>query len=209
MANIIFDFDGTIADSLPATIAIFEELLRGGKPMTPEEVERLRGMSLLRVGAELRIVPWKAPLLLARGRSRMRRRMKTIPIFPGIAETIRQLRADGHTLYVVSSNSTQNIRIFLKQHKLDTEFVRLYGSAGIFGKTKLLRTMLRRTRVDHTNTYYIGDEVRDIEAAKKNSIKVIAVTWGYNNAAILHDHSPDVMAASPAEILNALQDAKS
>lgn len=204
MANVIFDFDGTIADSLPLVIAIFGELLRGGKPVPPEEVERLRGMSLLRVGAELRIVPWKVPFLLARGRSRMRRRLDEVPLFPGIDDVIRQLHADGHRLDIVSSNSARTIRVFLRKHDLDRNFIRIYGRAGIFGKKKLLRMMLQRTQLDREQTYYIGDEVRDIEAAKHAGIHMVAVAWGYNNTRILQAHKPDFLADKPADIIKVI-----
>jgi phosphoglycolate phosphatase-like HAD superfamily hydrolase len=204
MANVIFDFDGTIADSLPVVITIFEELLRGGKPMPAAEVERLRGMSLLRVGAELKIVPWRVPFLLARGRARMRRRLDEIPMFDGMDAVIRRLNAEGHKLYVVSSNSARTIRVFLESHNLDNQFIRVYGRAGLFGKTKLLRLMLRRNRLDTDETYYIGDESRDVEAAHRNHVRAIAVTWGYNNNKLLKAHKPEFMAGKPADILAAV-----
>ena len=204
MANVIFDFDGTIADSLPVVIAVFEELMRGGKPMPHAEVERLRGMSLLRVGAELRILPWRVPLLLARGRARMRRRLDEVPMFDGIEAVIRQLNADGHKLYIVSSNSARTIRVFLKKHRLDTEFIRVYGRAGVFGKKKLLRMMLQRNRLDRGDTYYIGDESRDVEAARHAGIRMIAVTWGYNNNTLLQTHHPDFLVDKPADILRVI-----
>jgi phosphoglycolate phosphatase-like HAD superfamily hydrolase len=204
MANVIFDFDGTIADSLPVVIAIFEELLRGGRPMPPAEVERLRGMSLLRVGAELKIVPWRVPFLLARGRSRMRRRLDEVPIFDGMEAVIRQLHKDGHQLYVVSSNSARTIRVFLKKHDLDNQFIRVYGRAGVFGKTKLLRLMLRRNGLDPQDTFYIGDESRDIEAAHRCHVRAIAATWGYNNNSLLKSHAPDFLVDKPADIASAV-----
>lgn len=199
--NIIFDFDGTIADSLPLVIRLFERMMRGGKPMPPGEVDRLRGMSLAHAGAELRIPPWKAPLFLARGRRMMRRHLDEVPIFPGIVEVIRQLQQDGHQLYVVSSNSARNIRIFLKRHELDNVFVHIKGSAGIFGKKKLLRDMLHRSKLVTGDTLYIGDEVRDIDAAHHCGIRIIAVTWGYNNHEIIQKHKPNFVADKPADIL--------
>ena len=200
MANIIFDFDGTLADTLGVTINIFEQLLRGGKPMPPDEVDRLRGMALWKVGAELRILPWKVPYLLARGRAKMRRQMKHVDIFPGMAEAVRQLDADGHKLYILSSNSVRNIRPFLKRFGLQTEFIKVVGGAGVFGKRRKLKRFVKTNSLDPNETYYIGDEVRDIDAAHHAGIKAIAVTGGYNNEQALREHKPDFVAKQPGEI---------
>jgi phosphoglycolate phosphatase-like HAD superfamily hydrolase len=204
VANIIFDFDGTLADTLGVTIKIFEKLLRKGEPMPAEEVERLRGLPVWRVGMELRIRPWKVPYLLARGRAKMRREMKYVEIFPGMAETVRQLNADGHKLYILSSNSVHNIRPFLKRYKLSNEFIKVVGGAGVFGKRRLLKRTVRRYGFNPEQTYYVGDEIRDIDAARHAGIKVIVVTGGYNNEKALRGHDPDFVAKQPADIAKIL-----
>jgi phosphoglycolate phosphatase len=204
VAHIIFDFDGTIADSLPLVIKLYEDMIRGGQPMPREEVERLRGMSLLRVGRELRIMPWRIPVLLGRGRARMRHEIGNVPVFPGMPELIRQLHDDGHTLYIVSSNSVHNIRPFLKRFELNKQFKHMYGNAGLLGKGRLLKLVAKRNRLNLSDTVYIGDEVRDIEAAKKAGMRIISVTWGYNTESVLREHAPDFVAMNPGDILKAL-----
>ena len=204
MANVIFDFDGTIADSLGLVIHIYEQLMRGGERVSAEEIERLRSMSLLHVAFELKIKPWKMPFLLARGRSMMRRQINTVEAFEGMPELIRELHGDGHKLYIMSSNSVQNIKPLLKRYEVRKEFIKLYGGAGLLGKATVLRRLLKRQKLDPNDTFYIGDEVRDIEAAKKAGIRIIAVTWGYNNESILRKHEPDFVATKPADIKKAL-----
>lgn len=205
MANIIFDFDGTLADTLGLTIHIFEGLVHGGKPLSPEEVERLRGMSMIHIGAELKILPWKVPFLLARGRAKMRRRMREVNVFAGMPEVVRQLQADGHKLFILSSNSVQNIRPFLKRNDIYEPFVKVYGGSSIFGKTRVLKRALKRDLLAREDTFYIGDEVRDIEASHNAGIRVISVTWGYNNEHILREQDPDFLVRTPAEILQAVR----
>lgn len=205
MGNIIFDFDGTIADSFALAVHIYEQLLRGGEPMPPEEIERLRSMSMLHVALELKIAPWRVPWLLARGRTLMRRRINTVEAFEGMPELIRQLNQDGHKLFITSSNSVQNIKPLLKRYDLRKEFIKLYGSAGLFGKANLLKRLIGRQKLDPNETFYIGDEVRDIEASKRAGIKVVAVTWGYNSEVILREHHPDFVAKTPADIRKLVQ----
>jgi phosphoglycolate phosphatase len=200
VANIIFDFDGTLADTLAVTVKIFEGLLRGGEPMHAEEIERLRGLPLWRIGSELRILPWKVPYLVARGRAKMRREIPHIQIFPGVPELLHELNADGHKLYIVSSNSVRNINLFLKRYDLRKEFIRISGGSGLLGKRRVLKRFIQKNRLDPAVTYYVGDEIRDIEAAHHAGLQAIAVTKGYNNEAALREHKPDFVAHAPAEI---------
>ncbi|MGH7241699.1 MAG: HAD-IA family hydrolase [Candidatus Saccharimonadales bacterium] len=205
MANVIFDFDGTIADSFALAVHIYEQLLRGGELVPEAELERLRSMSMLHVALELKIAPWRVPFLLARGRTMMRRKIDTVQAFDGMPELIRQLNQDGHKLFITSSNSVQNIKPLLKRYNLRKEFIKLYGSAGLFGKANLLKRLMRRQKLDPHETFYIGDEVRDIEASRRAGIRVISVTWGYNSESILREHHPDFVAKKPADIRKLLQ----
>src|SRR5882757_51124 len=113
MANIIFDFDGTIADSLMVVLGIIHELTGHDMPQTAEEVERLRSMTLLQAAREANVRVGKVPFMVARGRRLMRTRMEDITAFKGIPEAITELHAQGHGLYIMSSNSVQNIEQFL------------------------------------------------------------------------------------------------
>lgn len=174
--------------------------MRDGKPIDPDEVERMRGMSMVHLALELKIKPWRLPFMLARGRTMMRRRIGTVDVFPGIVDVIRTLHADGHKLYVVSSNSVQNIRPVLKRNDVRDEFIKLYGGAGIFGKAHILRKVLKKQKLDPTQTIYIGDEARDVEGAQRAGIRIISVTWGYNTEKLLRSHDPDFIAVSPDAI---------
>ena len=52
---------------------------------------------------------------------------------------------------------------------------------------------------------YIGDETRDIQAAKKAGIRSAAVTWGYNSRKALEAQSPDYLIHSPQELFHLFQ----
>jgi phosphoglycolate phosphatase-like HAD superfamily hydrolase len=53
-------------------------------------------------------------------------------------------------------------------------------------------------------TTYIGDEGRDIEAAKRVGVRSVAVNWGYNNAELLASHHPAAQASDSAELARIL-----
>lgn len=204
MSAVIFDFDGTIADSYPVIIDVFRQLTKRA-PLPPAEVQRLRQLPLHDLSRELRLPKWQIPFLLWRGRRLMRSRVAEVKIFPGIEDVIKRFHSDGHQLFVVSSNSRQAIELFLKHHKLDNYFVQIYGSIGLFSKAKSLAKVVESNHIDKEKCYYIGDEVRDIEAALKVGIKQVAVTWGYNDVSLLKAYYPTALVSSPAELTKVIK----
>ena len=64
------------------------------------------------------------------------------------------------------------------------------------------KKLLKKYKTDKSQTFYIGDETRDIDAAKKNGIYAVAVTWGFNSEKILLQHQPDFIARRPEDLLN-------
>jgi len=200
MSNIIFDFDGTIADSFTLVVDIIHDLTGHEEPLPSHEIERLRGMTLRQAAKDIRLPIWKIPFLVAKGRKQMWAEMNKVPIFDGMADVLRQLAADGHHLYVMSSNSVQNIELFLERHHLRDDFIRLYGGVGLLGKARALNRVLRQNELDPKQTWYVGDEVRDIEGAQRAGIRVAAVTWGYNNAAVLKAHDPEALVMDVAKL---------
>jgi phosphoglycolate phosphatase len=204
MATLIFDFDGTIADSLPVIMKIFGELTHT-PPISDTELARLRRLPLHDLAHELHVSKWRMPLLLWRGRRAMKRHMGEVGIFDGIAEVIAQLHGKGHTLMVMSSNETDTIRTFLKRHKLDTYFMQIHGGVGLFAKSKALKKIIHENKINREECYYIGDEVRDIEAGLSARIKQVAVTWGYNDEQVLKVYYPTAIVSSPKQLLTVLQ----
>lgn len=203
MSNVIFDFDGTIADSLPVVMELFYEWA-GMVPLPPKEVEKVRNMHVKEVMTYFDLSFWKAPSLLVKGRAMLGKHINEIEIFDGIEDVLKKLKADGHTMYLVSSNSTVNIRKFLKNHNISGYFKGVHGNVGVFGKTNVLRTILRKYKINANDTFSIGDETRDIDAAKKLKITCIAVSWGYNGPKILKEHRPDFFVEKPSEIIKAI-----
>lgn len=181
---------------------IFEEVVRSKEPVTPAELERLRTIGLgPKWTQELGIPIWKAPFLLARGRRMMRRRMQHIEVFEGLGEVLERLHNDTDTILIVmSSNSAPTINSFLKRKGLDMYFSQVIGNAGLFKKAHILRKLVERNNFKHDTTYYVGDEVRDIDAANKAGVRSIGVTWGFNDISLLGKHGADKLVETPAEL---------
>jgi phosphoglycolate phosphatase-like HAD superfamily hydrolase len=180
MAAIIFDFDGTIADSFDVIVDIFEHITKRPEKLTEEQMLELRGYPLEIVAERLHIRWWRIPFLLARGRRMMARRMHEIPVFEGMGKVIEELHAEGHELFVVSSNSKRNVRKFLKAHHMYNHFVDIRGNAGLLGKS------------------------RDVVSAKAIGMPVVAVSWGFASTDFLKSLHPTALAYEPQEIVRIL-----
>jgi phosphoglycolate phosphatase len=196
---VIFDFDGTIADSFPVFVSAVAHVLNR-KPFSPKEIEELRQYSAREVIKALKINKLKLPWLAAKGSREIDRHQDDITIFKDMREVIEKLYRQGYKLYIVSSHSEKGITLFLERYDMSQYFEHTYGKVGLFGKPRALRKVQARFNHRSEECVFVGDEVRDIEAAKKVGMRCIAVTWGFNPAASLKKHSPNRMINNPGEL---------
>lgn len=204
---VIFDFDGTIADTLPVVADIYNELsnefqLKQIQPASIQFLQRKTPEELLR---EFDIPLHKVPILVYHLLKRMRNHMSQVYPVCGIADLCRLLKSMGHELYIISSNSKENIEAFLSEHELQI-FAGVITGASAFGKHRLIERLLKKLKASPESAIYIGDEVRDIKAAKQAKIPIIAVGWGYNHPDTLGQHHPDYFVDVPEEIARIIAD---
>ena len=70
----------------------------------------------------------------------------------------------------------------------------------MFGKDKVLRKLLKIQKVPLGHAVYVGDETRDIDAARAVGISVIAVSWGAHSRSLLETREPDYLIDSVSEL---------
>jgi phosphoglycolate phosphatase len=134
----------------------------------------------------------------------MRREVDTIVLFDGIEAVLQTLQAGDVRMFIMSSNSPGTIRKVMRAKNLDHYFTHIYGNAGIFGKAKLLRRVLAKNDIERQDAVYVGDEGRDVEAARRVGIRSVAVGWGFNSAALLERHHPYMLVESVANLAAAV-----
>lgn len=198
---VIFDFDGTLADSLPWLAGVFGEVAarHGFKPIGVEEHEALRGHDPREALRRLGIPAWKLPLIIRHLRRLAARDAGTIPLFDGVDRLLRRLADAGIARAIVSSNAEATIRRVLGP--ANAGLVGHYAcGAGLLGKRPKLRAVLRRSGVAPGEAICVGDEVRDAEAAAREGIAFGAVTWGYATPAALAAFRPAATFESVAAI---------
>lgn len=205
MATIIFDLDGTIADSFDY-ITDFLAHEKNKQKLEPIQKEQLKGMSMLAIARKLDHKWWKMPILFMRGRRNMERAMHKMRPFDGMPELIRKVHAEGHELFIVSSNSVKNIHKFLHHQNLHTYFLEVYGGVSIFGKSPALRQLFKEQNIDPKDAIYVGDELRDIQACQSVHLRIVAVSWGFANKNDLANLKPTALVDSPTELMSYLEE---
>lgn len=199
---ILFDFDGTLADTFSAGVEILNILALefGFRPLAPDELALARDLSTRGLMKHLGIPRMKLPQISKRGTEEIGKRMDSIEPLPGMPDLVKALHASGYRLGILTSNSEANVGVFLKQHGLEYfEFIK--SSSKLLGKASVLRKLMRELRLKPKEIFFIGDELRDIEAAQETGVHIGAVAWGYNSTPALTEASPDYLFTAPLEIV--------
>lgn len=198
----IFDFDGTIADSMREMLAAYNSVAPSLKleTISDERAMTLRTLTPDEAMREMNVSLWKLPRIMTSVRGALRARMATVQPFPGIADALHELWRRGCKTAIVSSNSEPNIRELLARHDLD-HFEAFSCGASMFGKASRLRKLTKHPELSASRFFYIGDETRDVMAAREAGMHSIAVTWGYATEAALEAQHPSHMAHTPAELV--------
>jgi phosphoglycolate phosphatase len=188
---VIFDFDGTLADSGSWMIRALNDLAEqfGLRRVSDDEVQMLRGRSNTEIVRYLGVPAWKLPRIASEMRKRIAADIDQIKLFAGVDDMLRTLDQGSVRLAIVSSNSEANVRRVLGAQ--NSARIDMFDcSAAMFGKAGKLRSVMRRLAVAPQLTLYIGDETRDIEAARDVSVASGAVTWGYAKPELLASFNP-------------------
>lgn len=188
----IFDFDGTLADSLPWFSGVFDDVADtfGFRRADAAERETLRGLSSREIARRLGVSAWKLPRIVRHIRALKSRAGAEIALFPGATDLLQRLGRDGVRIAIVSSDTEDNVRLILGETNAD--LIGWYEcGAPIFGKAASIRRVLKRTRISAGDTICIGDEVRDAEAARAAGCAFGAVSWGYARIDAFGPERPD------------------
>ncbi len=201
----IFDFDGTLADTLMVMISICNSLAHkyGYDEFTLDEIPVFKAS---RLSALIQILEpklstlLKLPFLLAEFRSLLHQQVQTIRFFDGIEVMLASLSEAGIHTGIVTSNSASFARKVLMHNHTEQHFSEIYSARYFFDKAKLIKRMMHKYQASQAQTVYLGDEIRDIDSAHAADIKIISVTWGYNSFDALQQHGADYLAKNPKEL---------
>jgi phosphoglycolate phosphatase len=200
---IVFDFDGTLSDSGDWFLSVIDELARKFRFRTirPDEVDMLRHRSSREVIEFLGISRWKLPLIARHLRRLVGRNAHQIELFPGTPDLLERLADTGVKIALVTSNSEANARKILgPAHAARIDFYACGSS--LFGKAPKFRHVLKKMGMPAAHALAVGDETRDIDAAREVGMRAGSVLWGYASEAVLSALGPDALFREPQDILD-------
>lgn len=206
---VVFDFDGTLADTFGAGFEILNTLAEefGFRGLKAEELEHARDMRTRQLMKFLGIPTSKMARIAKRGSEELKKRINGIQPLPGVPEVVRALHERGYTLGVLTSNSRANVETFLANHDLKMfSFIR--SSSKLMGKAREMRAIRKEMKIPRSEILFVGDETRDVTAAHKDEVAIAAVTWGYNSRKALEGIKPTFLLESPDELVVLLDELK-
>ena len=202
--KLIFDFDGTIADTLDLLVDIYNKIHHhyGCLPVDIRDKEDLKKLKAQKILKKYKISFLKIPFLLFRVRRELKKRISEVKIFEDIELALKELKNKGFDLSILTSNSKENVEIFLRNNDLLDIFKFIYSSSNVFSKNKSIKKFLKKYSINKEDCIYVGDETRDIEAMKKIDLPIIAVSWGFNSKYALAKLDPYKVIENPKELLD-------
>ena len=203
---VIFDFDGTIADTYDAFVEIVNNLAEefGYKPVEQSELAHYKNLSSREIVKQSEIPLVKIPFILRRVKLALRDKIKCLKPCQDVAPFLMKLKESGYSLGIVTSNTQENVLIFLENNGLSNLFDFIYCGNTLFGKHKVIEKALQNYQLTTAEVVYVGDETRDIFAARHSHVKVVAVGWGFNSPEILLKHQPHAFISHPQELFKIL-----
>jgi len=202
---VIFDFDGTLADSFPWFTGVLDQTADrfGFRRVDAAEREALRASSSREILRRFGVPHWKLPMIAAHMRRLKAEAADRIPLFEGTGEMLRRLSEKGVQLGIVSSDAEENVRRTLGPDHA-ARIIHYECGASLFGKHSKLQQVLRRSGVPAGQAIYVGDEVRDAEAARAAGVAFGAVSWGYAKPEVLEAQRPAEFFASMEAIARSI-----
>lgn len=182
--GVVFDFDGTLVDDVGLLIDAARVVLRsaGFAAAAEADFDALRDMHPRRA-LEAIDVPIRAVPGLVRGlRREMRRRALEIEFSEEATESVRNLHGSGFTLAIMSSNSPRLIRSVIQKAELAHCFTLVARGGAVSDRAIRLRRVMRRRSAQARSWVFVGDEIRDLQAARGCGIPFVGVGWGVTSA---------------------------
>ena len=159
-----------------------------------------RGLSSRRLLSHFGVPRWKLPGIARHMRRLAARDAGAIRLFDGVPEMLKSLSEHGVTLAIASSNTEATIRAVLGPR--NAALISHYAcGASLFGKRAKYRIIRKASGLQHAEILCIGDEVRDLEAARAEGLAFGAVSWGYASIEALEALQPEEVFASLDEIV--------
>ncbi len=202
--TILFDFDGTLAETMMLIYTVFNRLssVYGYRHLPEEEIEAVRHMTIHEFIEHVGIALWKVPIIAIHARRLMHRDMHEIHPPAGLVDVLTRIHeSDRYHMDILTSNRSKNVHAFLGQHTIDW-FDEVHSTRSVLSKKRRVKKYIRERGIDPQTLYYVGDTSVDVESARLAGAKSVAVSWGLNTPEALARSNPDHLVNIPRELLD-------
>ena len=208
----VFDCDGTLVDSQHSICAAMTLAFEGEKLAAPDRTTILSVVGLSLPLAIARLLPEAEADFhdhLSESYKRAFQQMRrdnavSDPLYPGIAELIRELDAEGWLLGVATGKSDRGLNLCLAHHGINAHFVTLQTADRHPSKPhpSMLLTAMAEAGASPETTVMIGDTSYDIDMALSAGTRALGVGWGYHLPADLIAAGAHAVAMDSDELRN-------
>jgi len=205
MKYIIFDFDGTLANSHAVFMEAWNTYAESFKydRVKSEDLLTTRNLNLHQRAKLFHFPMHKLPIILPKIYGYFKEHIQEVEVFEGIKEMLEALSQNGYKIVILSSNAKENIELLLKQEQIDA-VSQVLTSSKLFGKDTVLKKFLKKQQIAPEEVLYVGDEVRDIIACNAVKIPFMWVSWGLDGYELIDKEKPKYVVHTPQEIIDNL-----
>jgi N-acetyl-D-muramate 6-phosphate phosphatase len=208
---VLFDFDGTLADTA-ADLSRALNLVRADRGLGEVPLEQLRGHASSGarglLGAGMGVLPEHdefKPLREAFLKHYAANICIDTRLFPGIEALLADIEARGLRWGIVTNKSTSLTRLVVKELGLEAR-----TACVVCGDTTphlkphpaSLLHAAGDLAIAPADCIYLGDDLRDIQAAKAAGMRSVAVAWGYGED--LGSWNADYILRQPGDLISRL-----
>ncbi|WP_342581602.1 HAD hydrolase-like protein [Ureibacillus sp. FSL W7-1570] len=206
MKYIIFDFDGTLANSAEVYVNAWNAYAKKYNylPLTLEELQEIQHLDNYSRAKKYHFPMYKLSIILPKIHQYFNEHIREVPLFDGVKEMLESLHAGGYEIAIISSNKKDNIVEILKRENIDS-VSEVISARRLFGKDVAIRKFMKRHQLAPQDLLYVGDELRDIQACNKVGVPFMWVSWGLDSFELIEKEKPAYVAHSPKEIADQLR----
>ncbi len=209
--SVIFDWDGTLVDSVEHIAdSLHRAAIDTGLPPRERQAYRnIIGLGIIEALESLYpgIDPEQARQLRERDSLHFSTRQTTpSELFPGVSELLTELRLQGRGRAVATGKSRHGLARALASSGTEVHFdiTRCADESRSKPDPAMLADILRFYGIEPDRAVMIGDTAFDMEMAARIGMPAIGVTWGAHDKALLAEHNPITIAHSIDELREAL-----
>ena len=201
MKYVIFDFDGTLANSNHLFMKAWNLYADqyDYDYVTEEDLVTSKNLTIHERAKKYRFPMHKLPIILPKVYRYFKEHIDEVQLFEGISEMLNSLQQTGYKIVIISSNAKENIELLLKQQQVNA-VSQVLTSSRLFGKDTVIKKFMKQQKLTQDDVLYVGDEIRDIIACNKVGVPFVWVSWGLDGYELIEKENPSYVVHSPKEL---------